>query len=125
VAGSAEYVADEDCPRCFSHMQFRNPSGGFICMPCGNEWAPDQLGVRRPDRENRGGWPVWDGVTCVECPGCGFTFSAWHPDVVGVGYSCPECDYGSTKPDLCAILGHDPYADEPQHCGRCDRYIDA
>lgn len=25
--------------------------------------------------------------------------------------------------DLCAILGHDPYWDEPNHCGRCDGVI--
>lgn len=59
-----------------------------------NEYK-DSEGNRRPDRENRNGWPVWDSVTCVECPDCGFTFAADHVDVAGpyAGYySCPACD---------------------------------
>lgn len=40
----------------------------------------------------RHGWPVWTGVTCVECPGCGFTFGADHENTNGTGYSCPVCE---------------------------------
>lgn len=31
------------------------------------------------------------------------------------------CRYGcNDEPDLCAILGHDFYTDEPNLCGRCE-----
>lgn len=38
----------------------------------------------------RHGWNVWENVTCVECPGCGFTFDQDHEDLEG-GYSCSLC----------------------------------
>lgn len=38
----------------------------------------------------RRGWSVVEGVTCVACPDCAFTFDADHEDVDG-GYSCPAC----------------------------------
>jgi hypothetical protein len=41
----------------------------------------------------RHGWPITVGVTCVSCPGCGFTFDAEHTDEPrGDQYSCPTCD---------------------------------
>lgn len=43
-------------------------------------------------------------------------------------YRCQDCGEIGRAPyddvDLCAILGHDPYTDEPNHCGRCDALID-
>lgn len=39
------------------------------------------------------GDPIWereDGVECVVCPVCAFTFDAAHEDTTG-GYSCPAC----------------------------------
>ena len=39
-------------------------------------------------------WQFEDGVRCVVCPGCAFTFDAGHEDVPGGGYSCPSCGYG-------------------------------
>lgn len=41
------------------------------------------------------GWSLWTGVTCVECPSCGFTFDASHADTDGTGYSCPLCIDGT------------------------------
>lgn len=43
-------------------------------------------------------WNVHQGVTCVECPGCAFTFDADHQDVDRDGYTCPEC--GTTGPPV-------------------------
>jgi hypothetical protein len=31
------------------------------------------------------------GVTCVVCPDCAFTFDADHVDSDGGGYTCPLC----------------------------------
>lgn len=41
------------------------------------------------------GWPevVDDTQPNVECPGCGFCYSAEHGQVDGT-YSCPECNHG-------------------------------
>jgi hypothetical protein len=36
-------------------------------------------------------WPREEGVTCVVCPACAFTFDAGHTDVDGGGHSCPAC----------------------------------
>jgi rubrerythrin len=35
-------------------------------------------------------WEREEGVTCVVCPTCGFTFDEFHTDADG-GYSCPVC----------------------------------
>lgn len=35
-------------------------------------------------------WEREEGVTCVVCPACAFTFDACHTDEGG-GYSCPVC----------------------------------
>jgi CxxC motif-containing protein len=35
-------------------------------------------------------WEHEEGVTCVVCPTCAFTFDASHADADG-GYSCPVC----------------------------------
>lgn len=35
-------------------------------------------------------WLREEGVTCVVCPACAFTFDAFHTDKDG-GYSCPVC----------------------------------
>lgn len=37
-------------------------------------------------------WEIEEGVTCVVCPGCAFTFDAVHTDQDGT-YSCPNCGY--------------------------------
>lgn len=36
-------------------------------------------------------WLKEDGVTCVSCPECAFTFDAFHTDVDSGGYSCTAC----------------------------------
>lgn len=36
-------------------------------------------------------WEIEEGVTCVVCPKCAFTFDAVHHDPGG-SYSCPNCD---------------------------------
>lgn len=38
-------------------------------------------------------WVREEGVTCVVCPSCAFTFDASHYDTDGGGdgYSCPAC----------------------------------
>lgn len=37
------------------------------------------------------GWTVEDGVRCVVCPSCAFTFDAHHTDAATDRYSCPLC----------------------------------
>lgn len=37
-------------------------------------------------------WQIEEGVRCVVCPGCAFTFDATHTDPDG-SYSCPNCGY--------------------------------
>jgi hypothetical protein len=36
-------------------------------------------------------WTRETGVTCVVCPGCAFTFDAFHTENDGSGYDCPAC----------------------------------
>lgn len=36
-------------------------------------------------------WVIIDGVRCVVCPGCAFTFDAIHVDADSGRYSCPNC----------------------------------
>lgn len=36
-------------------------------------------------------WEIEEGVRCVVCPDCAFTFDATHTDPEG-GYSCPCCE---------------------------------
>ena len=40
-------------------------------------------------RESRR-WERHEGLTCVECPSCGFRMDEDHEDMEG-GYSCPNC----------------------------------
>jgi hypothetical protein len=36
-------------------------------------------------------WEIEEGVTCVVCPCCAFTFDETHTDTPLGGYTCPEC----------------------------------
>lgn len=36
-------------------------------------------------------WVIEEGVTCVVCPDCAFTFDASHWDDETGLYSCPNC----------------------------------
>jgi hypothetical protein len=40
-------------------------------------------------------WEIEEGVRCVVCPACAFTFDAIHKDTGRDGYSCPCCGYGA------------------------------
>lgn len=46
-------------------------------------------------------WTVEEGVRCVVCPGCAFTFDALHTDTGSDGYSCPCCGFGRIKRCIC------------------------
>lgn len=36
-------------------------------------------------------WEQIEGVVCVVCPDCAFTFGAEHQNTRGGGYTCPNC----------------------------------
>jgi hypothetical protein len=101
---------DHDCPACergertvtpphssvVGSMPVHQPSGN-VCV----KWlAPEILDILRKNQQQGNGvlWAdssghVWDrveGVSCVQCPHCLFTFDSIHTDGKG-GYSCPNC----------------------------------
>lgn len=39
-----------------------------------------------------------EGVTCVVCPSCVFTFDASHKDADRDGYTCPNCGADDKDP---------------------------
>jgi hypothetical protein len=45
----------------------------------------------QPERETLKEWGREDGVECVSCPDCAFTFDAFHRDDSDDEYSCPAC----------------------------------
>lgn len=47
-------------------------------------------------------WEIHEGVRCVECPGCGFTFDASHVDADTERFSCPVC--GTAESEFTAAL---------------------
>jgi hypothetical protein len=83
--------------------------------------------VPNPSQES-GEWEIEEGVRCVVCPTCGFTFDAIHVDVGG-GYSCPQCDPvdpGQESGDYCGCCG-DEIRNSTDHmvmwCARCKPHI--
>lgn len=51
-------------------------------------------------------WARVEGVTCVVCPGCGFTYAAEHElDRPEGGYACPNCSEGR-EPATAFFIGH-------------------
>lgn len=66
-------------------------------------------------------WTTEQGVTCVVCPDCAFTFDASHIDDRPFGrspggYSCPVCEETATRQALRAIIREHMGADftEPE-----------
>lgn len=56
------------------------------------------------------GWDIEEGVRCVVCPACAFTFAAVHEDFGGSGYTCPNCSASTDDgPDEAA----EPYLPPP------------
>jgi hypothetical protein len=52
-------------------------------------------------------WEREEGVTCVVCPACAFTFDAFHTDADG-GYSCPVCEIERLRDRaVCSGCGND------------------
>lgn len=47
-------------------------------------------------------WLVTEGVRCVSCPDCAFTFDAMHEDQDGT-FSCPACEL-SEEPERLGVL---------------------
>lgn len=60
-------------------------------------------------------WVTVQGVECVSCPGCAFTFDASHTDIDTGGYTCPMC--GATTapqpPPGSVYVGPDPSGQFP------------
>lgn len=49
--------------------------------------------------ETEQGWEIVQGVVCVVCPACAFTFDMGHVDDDGTGrHSCPNCQDDTPSP---------------------------
>lgn len=52
-----------------------------------------------------GEWVRVDGVSCVACPGCAFTFDADHVTEATGEYDCPNCDYPKPPVEFWVVCG--------------------
>ena len=62
-------------------------------------------------------WAMTEGVTCVSCPDCAFTFDAAHTEVdqaEGGPYDCPACWAHRALYLKCHICGHRKWASTPE-----------
>ena len=58
-------------------------------------------------------WATEDGVTCVVCPSCAFTFDAVHVEADG-SYDCPACFAHRALYLRCSVCGKRKYAGTPE-----------
>ena len=59
-------------------------------------------------------WAVEEGVTCVSCPDCAFTFDASHSEDGSGIYDCPACMEHRSLYLACHICGHRKWASTPE-----------
>jgi NTP pyrophosphatase (non-canonical NTP hydrolase) len=83
-----------------------------------NPTIPDAAGTV-DEQASAAGWTVHTGVTCVECPGCAFTFAADHEDHPHGGFSCPNCGHPDQSPHPRRTPAVDHHRDIPQHPPAC------
>lgn len=69
-------------------------------------------------------WEIQEGVRCVVCPGCAFTFDATHVTDATGEYDCPACEFPKGSQFFCGRTDLDPHTPHSWRRAADGSYVD-